>query len=166
MSRRLAFTALAAILFGVAALFGTAARAEAPTQNEVESSLTCQCGCGLTVHSCNHVNCGSAIPLKKEIGEQISAGRSLPEILSHFEETYGEVVLAAPTTRGFNLAAWVMPFVVLGIGGLVVAVVLRRWRTGETAAGPAVSGVPSGPESGANDELRARLERELQERDT
>src|SRR5262249_58086172 len=26
----------------------------APTQQEVEESLTCQCGCGLTVHSCNH----------------------------------------------------------------------------------------------------------------
>ncbi len=166
MSRRIAIGALASLLLSVAGLLGTVARAEAPTQNEVETALTCQCGCGLTVHSCNHVNCGSALPLKKEIGEQIAAGRSLSDILSHFENKYGEVILSAPTTRGFNLAAWVMPFVVLAVGGLMVVVVLRRWRSGEPGEPPPVSAVPSSAESGADRELRARLERELQERDT
>ena len=165
MSRRVAIGALASLLLSVAGLLGTVARAEAPTQNEVETALTCQCGCGLTVHSCNHVNCGSALPLKKEIGEQIDAGRSLSDILTHFENKYGEVILSAPTTRGFNLAAWVMPFVVLGVGGLVVVVVLRRWRGGGDGEPAPVSGVPPA-ESGADRELRARLERELQERDT
>lgn len=154
-------TALVVLCVGVAAF------AAVPTQNEVETALTCQCGCGLTVHSCNHVNCGSAIPLKKEIGEQIAEGKSLSEILSHFENKYGEVILSAPTTKGFNLAAWVMPFVVLGIGGLVVGVVLWRWRTSSSKdSEPPVSAVPSPGESSADDELRARLERELQERDT
>lgn len=157
---------LVILLSGVSGtLFVAPVRAEIPTQNEVESSLTCQCGCGLTVHSCNHVNCGSAIPLKKEIGEQIGEGRDLPEILSHFEEKYGEVVLSAPTTRGFNLAAWVMPFVILGLGGLVVGVVLWRWRGATTAEPPPVSPVPSDAESAAQSELRERLERELRDRD-
>ena len=159
---------LRASFVAVLVLMGTVVRAEAPTQNEVETALTCQCGCGLTVHSCNHVNCGSAIPLKKEIGEQISEGRSLPEILSHFENKYGEVILSAPTTKGFNLAAWVMPFVVLGIGGLIVGVVLWRWRGATNAQEdtPPISPVPSAEETSSDDALRARLERELRERDT
>ncbi|MDG2308338.1 MAG: cytochrome c-type biogenesis protein CcmH [Candidatus Binatia bacterium] len=148
----------------VGTFFVAPVRAGVPTQNAVESSLTCQCGCGLTVHSCNHVNCGSAIPLKKEIGEQIGEGRDLPEILSHFEEKYGEVVLSAPTMRGFNLAAWVMPFVVLGLGGLTVGVVLWRWRgatRSDRSETPPVTPAPSDAES----KLRERLERELRDRD-
>jgi len=156
---------LALLLAGPLPLLAwSAAQAETPTQNEVETALTCQCGCGLTVHSCNHVNCGSAIPLKKEIGEQIGEGRSLPEILSHFENKYGEVVLSSPTTTGFNLAAWVMPFVVLGLGALMVGVVLWRWRGSTHRDASPVTPVPS--TSDADDELRARMERELRDRDT
>lgn len=156
---------LALLLASPLPLLGwSVACAATPTQNEVETALTCQCGCGLTVHSCNHVNCGSAIPLKKEIGEQIGDGRSLSEILSHFENKYGEVILSAPTTTGFNLAAWVMPFVVLGLGALMVGVVLWRWRGSTTRQASPVTPVPSA--SDANDELRARMERELRERDT
>ena len=53
----------------------------------------------------------------------------------------------------------------LGVGGLVVIVVLRRWRGGGDGEPAPVSGVPPA-ESGADRELRARLERELRERDT
>lgn len=159
----LAWSLFLAVTLG---LLGTPARAEAPTQNEVETALTCQCGCGLTVHSCNHVNCGSAIPLKKEIGEQIGEGRSLQQILSHFENKYGEVILSAPTTSGFNLAAWVMPFVVLGVGALMVTFVLWRWRGDTQTDTSPVTPVASAAERDADDELRARLERELRERDT
>ncbi len=155
------------LLTSIAGVFGIApARAEVPTQNEVETALTCQCGCGLTVHSCNHVNCGSGIPLKREIGEQIGEGRSLPEILSHFENKYGEIILSAPTTRGFNLIAWAMPFVVLAIGGLTVGVVLWRWRGATDADKSPVAPVPPTSASPAENELRERMERELRERDT
>lgn len=154
------------VIVAVGLLAASSARAEVPTQNEVETALTCQCGCGLTVHSCNHVNCGSALPLKKEIGEQIGEGRSLSEILSHFENKYGEVILSAPTTKGFNLAAWVMPFVVLGIGSLVVGIVLMRWRGATTHAEPPTGPAPSDVTTTHDDELRARLEQELRERDT
>ena len=139
--------------------------ARVPTQNEVESSLTCQCGCGLTVHSCDHLNCPSAIPLKQEIGGQIAEKRTLPQILSFFEQKYGEKVLAAPTTRGFNLAAWVMPFVVLGLGGVLVAVVLRRWR-GEPNPAGADAGGPVEAITPVQAKLRERLARELRDRDT
>jgi len=114
------------------ALLAGAARAGGndATQVGLESALTCQCGCGLTVHSCNHLNCSSSIPLKKEISEQIAAGGTEAEILSRFQAKYGEKILAAPTTTGFNLAAWTMPFVGIGIGAAAIAWVLARWRLG------------------------------------
>lgn len=109
--------------------------AETPaSQFAVESRLTCQCGCGLTVHSCNHLNCGSGIPLKKEIAERIALGGSEEEIVGYFQTKYGEKILSSPTTTGFNLAAWTVPFIAIGLGGGLVGWVLTRWRRSGAAA--------------------------------
>lgn len=127
--RRRDFLAGAAVSFALLA-GPAAAAASAPTQAGLESGLTCQCGCGLTVHSCNHLNCSSSIPLKKEISERIALGGSEEEILSYFQAKYGEKILSAPTTTGFNLAAWTMPFVGIGLGAAIIGWVLARWRRG------------------------------------
>lgn len=114
---------------------GTAAVlvADQPSFQHLEESLTCQCGCGLTVHSCNHLQCPSAIPLRQEIREHMALGKNEEQILAHFATKYGEAILSSPTTTGFNLTAWVMPFVAVAIGALVVGFTLLRWRrrTGE-----------------------------------
>src|SRR5437773_10231965 len=112
--RRLLFAVVASL-----ALAGAAAAATITTK-EVEEALTCQCGCGLTVHSCNHLQCGSGIPLKQEVLTLVSQGLPRDEILVRFRDKYGEKILSSPTTEGFNLTAWVLPFVVLGIGVAVV----------------------------------------------
>jgi cytochrome c-type biogenesis protein CcmH len=126
----------------------------APTQQEVEESLTCQCGCGLTVHSCNHLQCGSAEPMKKEIAERIARGESTEQILAAFTQRYGEKVLSAPTFRGFNWLAWVTPFAAVLVAGTVLTVAIRR--RGSPPDPPAASLPPA-----ASDQLRARLAREL-----
>jgi cytochrome c-type biogenesis protein CcmH len=150
---------IAAVALQLAVPASHAADGEA-SQFEIESALTCQCGCGLTVHSCNHLNCGSGIPLKKEIAEQIATGASANQVIAYFEKKYGEKILSAPTTRGFNLAAWTVPFVALGLGGALIGLVLVRWRreTPEHATGADVAA----PSSAASPELRARLQRELE----
>src|SRR6185295_20137005 len=98
------------------------------TQTEIEESLTCQCGCGLTVHACNHLQCPSGIPLKKEIAEQLALGKTQPEVLTYFSGKYGEKILSAPTTTGFNLVAWITPFAVVFIATMIVVIMSRRWR--------------------------------------
>ncbi len=148
----------------VGALLGLAPASRAQTQHgvtfqELEESLTCQCGCGLTVHSCNHVDCSSALPLRKEIREQMALGKTKKEILSYFEAKYGEKILSSPTTRGFNLLAWVAPFFVVAVGGVFLVWTLRRWtRAGNPIpvnSRPDRSGCPNL----AEDE---RLQRELE----
>jgi cytochrome c-type biogenesis protein CcmH len=140
--------------------------AEEPTFSHIEESLTCQCGCGLTVHSCNHLQCPSALPLREEIREQMALGKGTAEILSHFAEKYGEKILSSPTTSGFNLTAWVTPFVAVALGMFFVSFTLLRWRrqtpTSAAAAGTAASmGGAIGPKS----EHQKTLERELEEFD-
>ena len=137
-----------------------AAPAAAPTFQELEESLTCQCGCGLTVHSCNHLQCPSAIPLRQEIRAQMDAGKDREAVLGYFAGKYGEKILSSPTTTGFNLAAWVTPFVALFLGGLFVVFTLLRWRRGRERP-PTPVAVPSPPDP--DSPYEKVLERELRE---
>jgi cytochrome c-type biogenesis protein CcmH len=132
----------------------------APTQQEVEEALTCQCGCGLTVHSCNHLQCPSGEPMKEEIRRRIGLGESRDTILAAFAAKYGEKVLSSPTMQGFNWFAWITPFAALLVAGTVLVVVVRsRLRHAEVAA--TAGGTPP-----ADPGARARLERALSELDS
>ena len=128
-------------------------------QSEIEEALTCQCGCGLTVHSCNHVQCPSAIPLKAEISSQLAEGKGAAEVLEYFAGKYGEKILSAPTTTGFNIVAWVTPFAVVLIATVIITIVARRW----SVRGVQVEAAASSPPAEAGDEeRRARLRSELE----
>ena len=147
-------THLAGALLGALLLVATAGAAPPPTQFEVEESLTCQCGCGLTVHSCNHLQCGSGDPIKKEIAERIARGEDKETILAAFRARYGEKILSSPTFQGFNWVAWIMPFAAVLAGGIGISLVIRRWTRTPPAA-------PPGAPAPADDERRRRLAREL-----
>lgn len=127
------------------------------TPTEVEESLTCQCSCGLTVHSCNHLQCSFAVPAKQTIGEQLGQGTTKEVILQSFVTKYGEKVLSAPTTTGFNLAAWITPFLALIVGGIVVGLVSMRWSR-QRAQQPVAEKPAADPQ---NDQYRDRLKKEL-----
>ena len=129
-----------------------------PSQTEIEEALTCQCDCGLTVHNCNHLQCPSAIPLKDEIAEQLASGVTRAEILDHFASKYGEKILSAPTTTGFNLVAWVTPFAAVFVATLVIVAFVRRWRS---APVPRAAPAPSADDD-ATAARRARLRAELE----
>jgi cytochrome c-type biogenesis protein CcmH/NrfF len=132
----------------------------APSQRDIEESLTCQCGCGLTVHSCNHIQCGSGEPIKKEIAERLARGESKDQILGAFQAKFGEKVLSSPTMQGFNRLAWIMPFAVVLTAAFILAMVIQR-RTRTAAPQPAVPSPPAPPGTKTDDPLRARLAREL-----
>lgn len=129
------------------------------TVQEVGEGLTCQCGCGLTVANCNHPSCGFAIPTRGEITGMINRGMSRLQILQSFRHKYGEKVLSAPTTEGFNLLAWVMPYVAVAAGVLLIVIATTRWRRPEDTSGAAAHPVAASVEFDAN--LRHQLERDL-----
>jgi cytochrome c-type biogenesis protein CcmH len=126
------------------------------TTQEVEEALTCQCSCGLTVHSCNHLQCSFAVPRKQEIATAIAEGKGKEEILTSYMTQFGEKVLSAPTTTGFNLAAWITPFLALILGGVVVSLISLRWsrqRALKESEPPLLTEVAN--------EYRERLKKEL-----
>jgi cytochrome c-type biogenesis protein CcmH len=166
-SQRALIAAVLAVVCAVAvALPIIVAAAPTVSVQQVAEGLTCQCGCGLTVANCNHPNCEFSVPVRDQIDGMIKHGMSGPQVITYFRGKYGEKVLSAPTTQGFNLVAWVMPFAAIASGVALVALTIGRWRT--ASPGPAPK---PGRTKGANadhdpfdPELRRRLERELRER--
>ena len=164
--RRLLATVLLAVVAALPLLPALPAVAvdDGPSFSELEESLTCQCGCGLTVHSCNHLQCPSAIPLRAEIREQMALDKDKASILNYFREKYGEKILSAPTTSGFNLLAWTLPFIAVAIGGLLIVFIVRRWvREREARGDDDASGRATDPAADAA--YQDVLERELRDLD-
>ena len=59
--------------------------------------------------------------------EQLKEGKSPEEIRAYFVSKYGEWVLLAPTPKGFSLLLWVLPFVAVIAGIVLVIFTVRRW---------------------------------------
>lgn len=75
------------------------------------------------------------------------------QILSSFAAKYGATVLAAPTTHGFDLVAWIAPAAVFLAALLGTILLMRHWAVGRKN----VSQPSSTPEM---DALRDRIRRE------
>jgi cytochrome c-type biogenesis protein CcmH len=75
------------------------------------------------------------------------------EILSAFAARYGATVLAAPTTHGFDLVAWIAPIAVFAAALLGTILLVRRWSAGKKQIEAAVS-------DPATDALREKIRRE------
>jgi len=154
---------VAALLLGVLASVVLVLPAYAqPVMSSVSDKLICLCGCNSVLTECPHQNCEWGIPAKQYITEQLAAGQSPDQLVDYYVEKYGEEVLAAPAKTGFNLAAYLIPFVVLIAGGVVIYFLVAGWvrRMGRptVVAGPGTI-EPSVDE--APDELRRRLDEEL-----
>jgi cytochrome c-type biogenesis protein CcmH len=147
-----------AILLTLNAIRARVFAAARPSVEQVAQGLTCQCGCGLTVANCNMPTCSFSVPARHQIQDMIAHGQSQVEIIAFYRHKYGEKVLSAPTTRGFNLLAWITPFAALLAGGVVIVFTARRWHRDPDAPEPA----PAPPDAPAFDpELRRKLADDL-----
>ncbi|MFP6626034.1 MAG: cytochrome c-type biogenesis protein CcmH [Deltaproteobacteria bacterium] len=157
--RLLAPFLLAAILGPAAA--GVCADGKDLTPSRIEQRLSCQCGCGLTVANCDHLQCSFAVPAKKRIIDETAAGKSADTIIRAFVTEYGEKVLSSPTHRGFNLLAWYTPYTALLVATLLLVWTIKRWARPE----PATVGHGDTDEYSETDsqELKARLGQELKD---
>jgi cytochrome c-type biogenesis protein CcmH len=89
--------------------------------------------------------------VRANIRERLQQGHSPEEIRAYFLSRYGDYILMQPPTRGMNWIVWVGPFVLLGVGGILLYRSLSRWVT-PTAPPPAEP---------LDDAARSRIEREL-----
>jgi cytochrome c-type biogenesis protein CcmH len=132
------------LLLGAGVIPAAAAPSDADSRTEALSAhIICNCDCGKKiVQTCY---CGVADSLRAEIRSRVAAGDDDPGVLEYFVRKYGEEILAAPTPRGFNLAAWAAPATALIAGLLFAALLLRRWsRLAPAAAAPSAPPASAG----------------------
>jgi cytochrome c-type biogenesis protein CcmH len=89
--------------------------------------LMCQCGCAQLLGECDHVGCPDRDKELSELTTDIAAGLTDQQIMDEFVAKYGATVLAAPTTKGFDLVAWIAPFAVFAAALLGTILLIRRW---------------------------------------
>jgi cytochrome c-type biogenesis protein CcmH len=127
-----------ALLVAVALLLALAAPAAAsdrhPTQGELEGEVICPT-CHTTI---DQSDSPIALRMKSFIAQRIAAGDTRTQIEDKLIATFGPSVIARPSTHGFDLLAWLLPFVGLLGGAAIVGAAAWRWsRTrGPTAAPP------------------------------
>ncbi|NIA31756.1 MAG: hypothetical protein GWP06_17835 [Actinobacteria bacterium] len=109
----------AVLIVIITVLFMPAVQAFALTAGEITKGLTCTCSCNMLVSACE---CGTAQKITTQVSQMIEKGLSKEEIIQSFVSTHGEKILAAPTKKGFNLTAWILPFlaIILGAGGIYI----------------------------------------------
>src|SRR5204863_3192429 len=66
--------------------------------------------------------------LRKQIREQMSAGKSDQEILAYLTQRYGDFVLYKPPVKATTYLLWFGPFVFLGGGTLILYRFVKRRR--------------------------------------
>ena len=138
--RRLAFwtRAAEAAVLAIAVCFSLGATDASSRFDNLGHRMMCACGCNQLLGECNHVSCPSSGPMRTELTDAIAGGKGDQQILDSFASKYGATVLAAPTTKGFDLVAWIAPFAVLAAATLGVFLLVRRWSVSRTATGPAL----------------------------
>jgi cytochrome c-type biogenesis protein CcmH len=109
---------------------GAAPSMSVAARDELEHHLHCQCGCTLDVYTCRTTDftCPISPAMHQDVIHLVEGGYSAPEIIGAFRAAYGERVLMAPVREGFNWAAYLTPFLAIGAGATLVAVLTQRWR--------------------------------------
>jgi cytochrome c-type biogenesis protein CcmH len=75
--------------------------------------------------------------LRRQIREQIKAGRSDDQILAYMTDRYGDFIRYRPPLKGTTVALWAGPFVLLAVAAGGVAWYVRRRRA--RVAAPALT---------------------------
>ena len=121
--------ALQCALLGFAVCALTGAGDPTTRFNEIGHRLVCICGaCGDLLLECNHVGCAYSDHMRNELMAAVTRGDSDDLVQQSFVQKYGPTVLAAPTTTGFDRTAWIVPFLALGAGLVLVILVVRAWK--------------------------------------
>jgi cytochrome c-type biogenesis protein CcmH len=134
--KSLQISILSAALF---ALLGTSDPATRFT--EIGHQMMCICGCNQILLECNHVGCPASDGMRNELMAAVNRGDSDSLVEQSFVQKYGPTVLAAPTAKGFDRAAYIVPFVALFFGFGLVVIIVRGWRNGPPS-GPTAGGTP------------------------
>ncbi|MGA9567013.1 MAG: cytochrome c-type biogenesis protein CcmH [Candidatus Korobacteraceae bacterium] len=96
--------------------------------NQLGHQMMCMCGCNQILLECNHVGCTYSDRMRNELTAGLERGDSDSLVLQSFVQKYGNTVLAAPTSTGFNVVAWITPFAVFALATALAVWLVKLWK--------------------------------------
>jgi cytochrome c-type biogenesis protein CcmH len=100
--------------------------------------------------------------IRKQIQQQVLAGKSDQQIIQFFIDRYGEqTIIYAPQWQGFSILMWVVPILLLLGGMLLIFFVIRDWQASGVASGTEDVSARSVRGSGSNRASQPSEQREL-----
>jgi cytochrome c-type biogenesis protein CcmH/NrfF len=112
------------LLIVAVALAQTASEKPSVDVRRVGARLKCQCGCPDSVATCSMLECHFGKPAKEKIAKMQAEGRSDQDIVQSFIREVGAVVYLAPP----NALGWIVPYLAVGAGTLVIFAFVRKYR--------------------------------------
>ena len=119
------------------------------------SKIMCTCSCAQMLLKCNHVGCpnsarmilelhtlvsdktlGSNAGLGAEVRTSATGSRSDEEVLNWFRKNWGVTAVVEPSSHGFELIAWILPPMGLGLGLVLVIALVRSWKVRTALVAP------------------------------
>ena len=153
--RRVAALVLMTFLL-VPALPATASETH-PTQSEMEAELNCPtCKMSLDMS-----DAPAAQDIKAYIRQRIAEGATKTQITDELVAQLGPGVRGVPTKHGFDLLAWLLPFLGIALGAVGLAAAAWYWSRNRSTdgAGPGAVLASTGPS--LSPELDRRVDEEL-----
>jgi cytochrome c-type biogenesis protein CcmH len=107
---------------------GAAALLDDDAIKALELNLKCQCGCNRDVYNCRTTDfsCRMSPAMHRDILSLVAGGYTAGEITEAFVDVYGESVRMAPRAAGFNVVAYVAPYVAVGAAALLAGAWIKR----------------------------------------
>ena len=92
---------------------------------EIYKNLRCLICQGQSVADSNS---DFATTIKLVVQDQIQEGKTEKEIYDFLISKYGEWIVYKPTLNKNNFLLWFLPYLILGLGGLIIFVIIRKSR--------------------------------------
>src|SRR5262247_1366585 len=105
-------------------MMGLSAPAWSQSWQDIAGDLMSPACPGRTLLNCTS---GQAEQWRELIRQKLAQGESKEQILQYFVDIGGEAALAAPPKKGFALTAWLLPFLVVVNGAVLIIALTRRW---------------------------------------
>lgn len=108
--------------------------------HEVSGLLRCPVCQGLSVADSK---AEMAINMKGQVHDLLARGYTEEQILSYFEQSYGQFVLLRPKFQGMNVLVWLLPVLALIGGAFIVLMVIRKLQKAPPAKPAMDNGQPA-----------------------
>ena len=93
--------------------------------NEIYKNIRCLICQGQSIADSNS---DFASTIKLVVQDQVKEGKTKEEIYEFLISKYGEWIVYQPTFNKNNLLLWVLPYVVLVFGGLIIFLIIRKTK--------------------------------------